>query len=759
MFRRSNVSPFDGVVSNGDTQHRPAYAGRSPLLLAPLLPVPLKVVLLAASWFCASAAVAQTSYPMLQAVSPVAAQVGTTSEHVVTSMKNMYGASAVVIEGTGVTAEIVPPQIEPMAAKAGETPPPPEAKKLALKVSVAAEAQLGVRDFRIIAPQGPSTLGQLVIVRDPVFVESGKNDKLEEAQSVALPATLCGAIEKNEDLDFFKFPAQAGQRMTFHVRCMRLEDKIHDLQTHADPILTLRNPQGATVAASDNHFAADPLMFYQFEQSGEYTLEVRDVRYEGNAGWQYSIEINDRPLVTNVYPLAVTPGENVQLELIGLNLPPERVVSFGVPRMESKNFAWLPVPLGTDRTNPVPLSVTDLPPVTERAEDNNSPEQAQSVVGPVGINGRIETPGDVDCFTFEAKKDEAWSIEVIARRLQSELDAQIWLLDAKGKRLTFIEDGSVGIRNHADPRLPHWVAPADGKYTLELRDLHLRGGAEFVYFLKLEKSLPRYELFVDTDKTLLAPGMSNMIYVRAYRYAGFGDEILLRVENLPPGVTAECGKILAVAEGDGDPLRLVRSGKPFVDGCIVLHAAADAPHGFGNIRITGNTTRRIDESTSVTTSTAGSVYQEIYMPGGGRGHWPVEMHTVGVSAPNDLVGIELDGREVTLKPGEKKKITVTIKRKPGFDKNVSLDVVYKHLNSTFGNTLPRGVTIEASESKTLLDGKTSEGFITLKADAKAPPVEKQLVPVMAHVSLNFVMKTSFVGGPLLVTVLPEDKSE
>ena len=715
-------------------------------------PVARAVVTVIAGWSFATSVAAQTSYPMLQITSPVAAQVGTTSEHVVTSQANMFGATQVIVQGTGVTAEVVPPEIKPIEAKEGESPPPPDVRKLTLKFTVAPEARLGARDFRLIAPQGPSTLGQLVIVRDPVVVEVANNDTLADAQAVTLPATLCGAIEKVEDLDFFKFPVQAGQALTFHVRCMRLQDKIHDLQKHADPMITLRNPQGATVAASDNHFAADSLIFHRFEQSGEYTLEVRDVRYEGNPGWEYCIEVHDRPLVTNVYPLAVPPGQNVQLELIGMNLPAERVVSFSVPDMLPRKFVWLPVTFGDEQTNPAPLSVTNLPLLAETNEDNNTPDKAQSFVGPAGINGRIETPGDVDCYTFESKQGEAWSFEVIARRLQSELDAQIWILNAEGKRLTLIEDGMVGIRSYADPRLPHWVAPADGKYILELRDLHLRGGDEFVYFLKVERSLPRYELFVDTDKTLLMPGMSNAIYVRAFRYGGFNDEIELRVENLPPGVTAECGRILPVMESDGDTARLLRPGSPAIDGCIVLHAAADAQPAFSNLRITGNTTRRIDDETSLTTTSAASVYQEIYLPGGGRGHWPVDMHTASIGAPSDLISIQLDRRELTLKPGEKQKVTVTLERKPGFDKNVSLDVVYQHLGSVFGNTLPRGVTVEAGESKTLLDGKTSEGYLTFKAADTAPPVQKQLVPVLAHVSLNFVMKTTFVAGPLLMSV-------
>ena len=33
-------------------------------------------------------------------------------------------------------------------------------------------------------------------------------------------------------------------------------------------------------------------------------------------------------------------------------------------------------------------------------------------------------------------------------------------------------------------------APANGRYVVEIRDLHLRGGPAFVYFLKVTRSEP-----------------------------------------------------------------------------------------------------------------------------------------------------------------------------------------------------------------------------------------------------------------------------
>ncbi len=76
----------------------------------------------------------------------------------------------------------------------------------------------------------------------------------------------------------------------------------------------------------------------------------------------------------------------------------------------------------------------------------------------------------------------------------------------------------------------------------------------------------------------------------------------------------------------------------------------------------------------------------------------------------------------------------------------------QHLGAIFGNSLPPGVKIDDKKSKTLLAGKQTQGYIVLTAAADAAPVEKQLVPVVANVAINFVMKMSYLGEPLQVTV-------
>jgi hypothetical protein len=140
------------------------------------------------------------------------------------------------------------------------------------------------------------------------------------------------------------------------------------------------------------------------------------------------------------------------------------------------------------------------------------------------------------------------------------------------------------------------------------------------------------------------------------------------------------------------------------------------------------------------------------VPGGGRGHYPVETHTVSVGEPLDLKSVKLGATAVTLKPGESKKIDVIIERAPGFTQNVTLAAHYQHLGQIHGETLPPGVTVDEKASQTLLTAGQTKGSIVLKAAPDAKPVDKQQVAIMAHVSINFVMKYTYCGEPLLVTV-------
>lgn len=678
---------------------------------------------------------AQRVYPMIMAVRPVAVQVGKTSTCQFESRYNLHGTYRVIVSGTGVVGEVDPPSAMKAGAKGDVT-------RLAVRFKTAANALPGMRDVRLITPQGASTLGQIVVVRDPIIVEKPNNNAMKTAQSITLPAAVCGALETLEDVDFFKFKVAAGQALTFHMYCHRLADRIHDLQVIADPILILRDGSGTILASNDNYYAADPLLHYKFARAGEYYLEVRDVRFAGNANWTYCIEINDRPFVTSTLPLCIKTGATTRLRLAGFNLPASEA-EITLPADEPDGIRRYVLPLGKDQTsNPVPLIVSKLPEVREAPGDNDTSAKAQPITIPAGISGCMDAADDVDCYAFSAKKGETFTFDVIAQRAGSRLDSVVRILGPKGEKLAENDDhqerrsGYSGFNLTADSRIEGWAAPADGRYVIQIRDVHQRGGPEFGYYLQVTRSQPTFVMDLDTDKTNLAPGTRGVIHVRITRKDGFTGEVQLGIEGLPEGVKATCGRILAGS----------------TDGCIILHAASDSKRTAANVRVLGNSTQPGSDGKAVALSVEARPLQEFYNPGGGRNHFPVQMHTVAINDPLDLLDVKISPTALTLKPGESKKVEVEVKRQPDFKGNLTIDLIYQHLDFNYNNSLPPGVTIDARASQTLLTGGNSKGWIVLKAASDAKPIDRQQVAVMVHASINFAIKFTYSSEPLLVTV-------
>lgn len=669
---------------------------------------------------------AQTSYPMITHTTPVAVQRGTTAEVTVEGQQNFQGTYKVLLHGAGLTAEVVatPPPTTPAKAPKGQ-PAAPAVRSVKLKITVAPDAPLGPREFRLVTPLGVSSIGQLVVVEEPVIPEKGDNNTPEKANPITLPGVVCGRIEAIEDVDYFKFQAEAGQHLTFEVFCARLQDKIHDLQKHADPLLALFDAEGRELAGNDDSYFADALLRCTVVKSGAYVLQVRDSKYDGDARWVYAVLATNRPYASHVFPMAGNPGRAVQVEPVGSARAIRSTVAVQVP--PEAGLHEIPLDVGGPKTYPVAFLASPLPQVLEQ-EPNNDPKSATRVTLPCGINGRVGAPRDLDHFIFTAKKSQAIRFEVKARRfgtpLRSSLDSVVDVLNLTGQVLannddTFGKDAAVT-----------FTPPADGDYVLRLRDLNSKGGETAVYFIEADFARPEFTLRTDPDKAMIGPGSSTAWYVHVTRANGFTGPVAVSVAGLPQGVTV-------------NPLTIPPE---MTQGLLVLTAAADAPRDAANVRVIGTAAVNDQQLACVATPN-----QEIYFPGGGRGRFDVAMQTVAVTEPSDILKVEVTPNVVTLKPGQEVRLDVTIQRRKDYDKPVTLDVMLRHLNTVYGNPLPPGVTLLENKSKTLL-GTASKGHIVLRADPKAAPIKNVPVSVLAHVSINFVVKVSYSSAPIPVTV-------
>jgi hypothetical protein len=284
-----------------------------------------------------------------------------------------------------------------------------------------------------------------------------------------------------------------------------------------------------------------------------------------------------------------------------------------------------------------------------------------------------------------------------------------------------------------DPRL-EWTAVSDGPFVVQVVDLHSRGGDDFSYVLEAEAGAPDFVLTCDPDKLNVGPGGRVPVFVQVARRNGFNGPVTLEWDGLPAGVTSS-------------PLTIPAA---MTQGVMVVSAADDAAPVASLPTLKGKA-----ETPDGPLVHDAAPKQEIYMPGGGRGFYNVNTLALTVTDPSDIT-VEAGPENITLTPGGSATIDVTVTRRKDFDKGVNLAVILQHLGGIHANPLPPGVTVAPSGNKTLLGPKETAGKIVLQAAPNAAPCEGVPIAVMGHVSINFVVKTSYSSAPILLNVGPKE---
>jgi len=667
---------------------------------------------------------------------PVAVQRGTTGEVELRSNFTLDETHSVFADREGVTLTFAETEPKEAPRKNRGSPGTP----FRFHVEVDADALPGVYEYRVATAQAVSSVAQLMVTDYPVVLEEkGANGAPQQAQSVELPVAICGVCEAFEDVDCYQFEGRAGQQLRFEIFAQRVTDKIHGMVVRGpriylmDSILTLIGPNGQVIAQNDNFFGGDSLLLDRLPSDGRYTLEVRDARYAGDPRYSYCLEISDQPYAYASLPMAVQRGREAKVEVVGemLGKTETATVSFD----GDQPLGWRNVRLETSRglTNPVPLLISEHPQiVAAQSGDETSPQRLEM---PVGVSGQLAHEDEEHRFVFTAGKGERFHFEVDACRHGSPLDSVLEMYDASGKMLVEADDFSSPAMK--DSRLL-WTAPADGEYTLVLRDLHGRGGRAFLYHLRAEPALPDFELTGEYYYAMLAPGISTIWFARIERLNGFDGPVRIEVEGLPPGVSQTPVTI---------PAGMTHCS-------IILTAAGDAKIGAARVRVRG-VAEVADQSGQMREVVRyGQATCEQQSSGGGQSRWPIETQIVAVTKPLDLTKVEASTDEVTLTAGGEAEFDVRIERSEGFEDPVTLATEFDYFRSKFGEQLPPGVTL-SKKSKLRLTGKTLEGKIVLESDAaKTKPVERLPIAALARVSVTFSITTNYCTGAVLLTVKP-----
>ena len=224
------------------------------------------------------------------------------------------------------------------------------------------------------------------------------------------------------------------------------------------------------------------------------------------------------PVVIFVFPPALTRGATTKVEVRGLHLDQTREIRLSIPnaKVEIKEKgkseppkgltakevgdtrviaeialpeSMLDAPLNlivvTESGESAPRELTierTIPQVEKEPNDSLRPRRDQTAPPalPLIIDGKIDKNQDVDVFFFSGRAGERVTIEAYAARCGSPLDPLVWVHDSAGRLLADRDDEA----NSADPRIT-LTLPADGVYSVSVLNALDRGGALFVYRLRL----------------------------------------------------------------------------------------------------------------------------------------------------------------------------------------------------------------------------------------------------------------------------------
>ena len=495
---------------------------------------------------------AQVESPHIAHAFPAGGKTGSTFE-VTLGGKGIEKIDSVYFSIPGISAEVTNIKNNATANKkrnANTTEKLDTPLTVRLKVKIAADARPGRCDLRVLTPNGVSNRMSFYVGTIDETIEQEPNSLFEQAQTLgALPLVANGRVMK-ADRDFFRFKARKGQTIVCRVDARHIVPYIADaVPGWLQSSLVLYDSAAKRVAYNDDWCGdPDPVLIYKVPKDDEYTVEIKDIIFRGREDMVYRLTIGELPLLTYLFPLGTNRKSAAKVHTFGVNLSEsEQTIDATQDPGGSTHHHLLVRPTKKPSlANALPFAVDDLPEISEN-EPNNDLDKSQSIDAPTIaegfiINGRIDKPGDVDCFRFEASGKRPLVVEVMARRLGSPLDSSISIFDAKTGRMVDSNDDWVDkaeglLTHHADSYLFSKKISAKGSYVVQLSDAQDGGGSEYGYRLRISRPRPDFDLMVTPDNPRVLPGGTTLLTAVAVRRDGFNGEINLDVNNLPKGYT------------------------------------------------------------------------------------------------------------------------------------------------------------------------------------------------------------------------------
>ncbi len=551
---------------------------------APRLGLFVKSLLSATALLSAAAARGQLPSADLTSVFPMGGKLAT-SVDVTISGGNLEDVTALQFSHPGLSAT-------PKMGPAGPNGKPPQPLANQFTVSISASVPVGVYEVRAVGKYGISNPRVFVVGNLNEVDGKQAGGTAAAAKEVPLESTI-NAQATGERADFFRFSAKKDQRVL-------IESWAHRLDSKMDPAMVLLDASGHEIARGKERVHRDTLLDYRVPADGAYTVKVYDFLYKGGGEYFYRLDISTAPHVDFIMPPAGLAGTKSHYTIYGRNLPGaapsdfktddgkplekvETDISLPTDPTEQQRlpmssvvepsesfldaFAYrLPTPRG--EANPVNIFFATAPVVLEH-EPNDKADQVQKIEPPCEVVGQFNPRGDQDYFMFDAKKGDAYWIEVYSQRMGITTDPYLLVQRVKKNDKGVEETSDIAEADDPQPNGKHerietyydvlgndpsvrFTAPEDGAYRILVRDMYYesRGNPRLVYRLAVRRENPDFRVVAVAEAPqdpenanripmwtpLLHKGETTGVPIVAMRRDNFNGEIEIGVEGLPEGI-------------------------------------------------------------------------------------------------------------------------------------------------------------------------------------------------------------------------------
>ncbi len=452
---------FTWAIRAGDTDSRP----------------PLRRAVCVAAIVCALPLVAHADPPTLSYCVPAAVMPGRATD------VTFFGGNLTGPTGMWSTLPTASHELAPGVDKNGT-----KADQVIYRITTPADAPVGIYGVRLATGGGASNVRLLMVDDLPSASDNGANKTVETAQEISLPVAVDGSCEA-ETYDFYKFTAAAGQRVSIEAVARRLGSPL-------DPVIRLLDSSGHELAYSDDEpgIGPDCRLAYRIASGGVYFVEIRDIRYLGDASHRYRLRVGDFPLALATYPMAGRKQSTARFTVRGPSVEELAPLNVAIAASVAGDQLPLAVKFANGQGSAFVRAAASGFAEQVELEPNDVHEKSSPLVVPGAVNGRFEAPRDRDYFQFDAKKGQRLVFSGRTRSLGSPTDLFMRLLKADGGQLAEAEDSGT------DEGMFDVTIPADGTYRLMVEDLLRRGGPEHVYRVAVEAYRPGFSLSIDTER-------------------------------------------------------------------------------------------------------------------------------------------------------------------------------------------------------------------------------------------------------------------